>query len=613
IEHLRCVIWHSLDNQLLKTAAFTTERLRALDPGNVTSIYLSALVFYKQRRFKAAVNLTNGISDLGCLHLYALSCLELKRWADGILALESSKVAWKSNLETSTSTDRRTVPDSSVCYTTLGKLYQCAGDYRKASESYAAALKVNPYIWEAFESLCDMGVNLDIDRIFHTDSLFWSVEVSELYLPTSAETMMPAAGMANLRPSSSPYFDSLGGHQNSPSISNRNIGGLDDHLTTPVDIGRFATPQNSNAGIEIGGYPPALNVKKTTGVSSRLNSSTSESNRSRPSTFRDEAKNFVRGLYSSLASGLLAFSRYECQKALHIFNNLSEFQRDTPWVLSKLGRIHFEVVSYAESRRYFERLRELDRTRIEDMEYYSTLLWHLHKDVDLSFLAHELIDIDRAAPQAWCAVGNSFSLQHDIELALKCFKRATQLDSSFAYAYTLQGHEFVSNDAFENAQDAFRLAIRANRRHYNAWYGLGMVYMKLGENESAGEHFEKAVAINPVNIILICCVGMIFEKMDKVDNALECYKRACELQPSSALSRYRKARLLMSLNLYNQALIEFEILKSLAPDEASVHYLMGQLYKHLNRRELAVKHFTIALNLDPKGSHLIKEALEALN
>lgn len=41
-----------------------------------------------------------------------------------------------------------------------------------------------------------------------------------------------------------------------------------------------------------------------------------------------------------------------------------------------------------------------------------------------------------------CAIGNCYSLQKDHETALKNFQRAVQLDSRFAYAHTLCGHEY---------------------------------------------------------------------------------------------------------------------------------------------------------------------------
>lgn len=38
---------------------------------------------------------------------------------------------------------------------------------------------------------------------------------------------------------------------------------------------------------------------------------------------------------------------------------------------------------------------------LQDMELYSTVLWHLKKDVELAHLAQHCLSTDRLAPQAW--------------------------------------------------------------------------------------------------------------------------------------------------------------------------------------------------------------------
>ena len=121
-----------------------------------------------------------------------------------------------------------------------------------------------------------------------------------------------------------------------------------------------------------------------------------------------------------------------------------------------------------QAERAFEAVRNLEPYRMWDMEVYSTLLWHLQRNVKLSFLAQELLSIDPRAPQAWIAVGNCFSLQKERVQALTCFHRSAQLDPTCAYAYTLSGHETIDDDS-DKAITFFQAALRADPRHYNAW------------------------------------------------------------------------------------------------------------------------------------------------
>ncbi|KAL1957231.1 hypothetical protein VTO42DRAFT_6265 [Malbranchea cinnamomea] len=326
-----------------------------------------------------------------------------------------------------------------------------------------------------------------------------------------------------------------------------------------------------------------------------------------------EALAWILDLFSKLASGYSSLTSYRCQDAIQSFNILPQNHRETPWVLSQIGRAYYELALYPEAEKYFMRVKTIAPSRVEDMEVYSTVLWHLKNEVELAYLAHELMTIDRLSPQAWCAIGNSFSLHGDHDQALKCFKRATQLDPGFAYAFTLQGHEYVSNEEHDKALDAYRQAINADSRHYNAWYGLGKVYEKMGKYKFAEQHYRTASNINPTNVVLICCVGLVLERMGNQRAALRQYSHACSLSPQSVLARIRKARTLMKLGELKLAHVELKVLKDIAPDEANVHYLLGKLYKMMHDKGNAIKHFTTALNLDPKAAQFIKDAMESLD
>ena len=313
-----------------------------------------------------------------------------------------------------------------------------------------------------------------------------------------------------------------------------------------------------------------------------------------------EAFNSILSLLSTLAAAHLSLSTYDCNLAIQLYNALPTSQRDTPYVKAQIGKAYYEQANYVEAERFFIAVKTAAPSRLEDMELYSTVLWHLKNEVELAYLAHELSELERLSPQAWVAVGNSFSLQREHEQALKCFKRATQIDPSFAYGFTLQGHEFVANEEFEKALDAYRCAVAADGRHYNAWYGLGKVYEKMGKWDTAETHYRTAARINPANAVLVACIGMVLEKQRKPELALQAYTRACALAPTSALSRFKKARCLMGMGRPKEALGELVLLKDMAPDEANVHFLLGRLYKMLRMRAEAVKAFTMALNLDPK-------------
>ena len=222
-----------------------------------------------------------------------------------------------------------------------------------------------------------------------------------------------------------------------------------------------------------------------------------------------EALHWLLDLFLKLANGYFALSRYECRAAIDYFNSITLPQRETPWVLAQVGRALYESSAYREASEVFSRLKKLAPWRVEDMEVYTTILWHLKSNVELAWLSRELLDIDYHSPQAWCAIGNSWSLEREHEQAIKCFRRATQLDPNFAYAYTLEGHEHVENEEFESATQCYRSAISSDMRVYGGWYGLGRVSEKIGKYGEAEKYYKMASKINGANALLVVCIGMV--------------------------------------------------------------------------------------------------------
>ncbi|CAL5041894.1 unnamed protein product [Urochloa decumbens] len=321
------------------------------------------------------------------------------------------------------------------------------------------------------------------------------------------------------------------------------------------------------------------------------------------------------GLLRTLGEGFRLSCLFKCQEALEVYRKLPEPQFNTGWVLCQVGKAYFELVDYLEADRYFELAHRLSPCTLDGMDIYSTVLYHLNAEMRLSYLAQELISIDRLSPQAWCAVGNCFALRKDHETALKNFQRAVQLDSRFAYAHTLCGHEYSALEDYENSLKSYRCALQIDERHYNAWYGLGVVYLRQEKFEFAEHHFRRAFQINPRSSVLMCYLGMALHSLKMDEDALEMMEKAIAADKKNPLPKYQKALILLGLQKYTEALEELERLKEIAPHESSMYALMGKIYKQLNILDKAVFCFGIALDLKPPAADLaiIKSAMEKVH
>ncbi|KAI0736888.1 protein prenylyltransferase [Fomitopsis betulina] len=306
-----------------------------------------------------------------------------------------------------------------------------------------------------------------------------------------------------------------------------------------------------------------------------------------------------------------AMALYDCRNCLEELEKLPTMHQRSAWVMAMVGKAHHELGEYAAAERAFEAVRNLEPYRVWDMEVYSTLLWHLQRNIKLAFLAQELVATDPRAPQAWIAVGNTFSLQRERVQALTCFRRAAQLDPNCAYAYTLSGHESIDED-LDRAINFFQSALRADPRHYNAWYGLGTCYMRMSKIRLADYHYRKAAQIHPQNAVLLGCVGMVAERTGDRARALDLFNEAVRISPDNALVRYRRAKILISLKRYTVAAEDLEILRDTSPEESNVIFQLAKVYRLIGDSVKMAQMLAVARDVSPKSVSKIRKLLETV-
>eukprot|EP01127_Copromyxa_protea_P017637 TRINITY_DN5405_c0_g1_i4.p1 TRINITY_DN5405_c0_g1~~TRINITY_DN5405_c0_g1_i4.p1 ORF type:complete len:810 (+),score=150.42 TRINITY_DN5405_c0_g1_i4:274-2430(+) len=319
----------------------------------------------------------------------------------------------------------------------------------------------------------------------------------------------------------------------------------------------------------------------------------------------------VLTLLRVMGNGLRNLCYFRCRSAIEEFDQLSNSQHQTGWVLCRIGKAYSELSDYINARKVFEKVRELEPYRTDHMELYSTVLWQLGDSVALSYLAHQLTELNSHCPETWCAVGNCFSLQKEHETALKFFKRASTVDPSFPYSHTLSGHEYIASENWDKALACFRTAISLDERHYNAWYGLGTIYFRQQKYTIAEYHFDKAITINPRNSVLYCYSGMVLQARKMYPEAIKMLESALRIDPKNTMAKFKKAAVLVNWGKYDAALKEIKELQALAPREAPLYLLMGKIRKKQGKLSKALECFTMASDFDTKSvlSRKIKAAI----
>lgn len=238
----------------------------------------------------------------------------------------------------------------------------------------------------------------------------------------------------------------------------------------------------------------------------------------------EHADDSIVGVVAAYSRALQQLYNYYCLECIETLETLPSRHFRSGLSSHIIGKAYTEMNEYNGAVVAFREMIRLEPFRTQGLETLSAALWHLREDKALSALAQQAVDVDKYSPEAWCIVGNCFSLQKEPETAIKFFKRALQIDQYFTYAYTLSGHEYVNNEDMEKAITAFRQAIFCNERHYNAWYGLGSIYYRQERFEMSEYHFRKAREINARSSVLDCYLGMSLNAQgttSKIREALE--------------------------------------------------------------------------------------------
>ncbi|CAH8489882.1 unnamed protein product [Schistosoma turkestanicum] len=313
-------------------------------------------------------------------------------------------------------------------------------------------------------------------------------------------------------------------------------------------------------------------------------------------------------LLSQLGKAYQMLVRHQWRSATRLLLKLPSSQLHTGRVLAWAARAHMDNSDYQTAHKLFSEARRTEPWQLSGMDFYSTVLWQVQADQELSQLAHDLLELDRNAPEPWCVAGNCFSLQGEHEAAIKFFRRALQVSPTSAYAWTLLGHEQSTLEEFDRALAAFQFALRIDPRHYNALFGISNVYYKQEKFDLAENYLVRAVALFPQSHLLLTHLAALRSRLGRLDDgygsAMDLINRACKIQPNNPLARYHKASILYHLGRYSEVLSELQKLLVLTPREAMVYLMIGHTYKKLGNTPQAMIHYSWAMELDPKGANI---------
>jgi len=454
---LREQVEFSLAQSLPANALFLAEQLRALAPDSPETLRLLALCHQRAGCPAKALSLlrsareqARGALPNGCAYLGALCCCEVGLWLEGIGFLLGTATAASTEI-----TEATPVPGGAPGLYLLGVLCRNSERRAEAEICFRRCLCTNPFMWCALDALCSMGRMTEELRA-SVYPVAPTAEPEQLASATATPSGAPVA-IAVRAPPPAPLRTSrrmpapepsppLAQSQRRPSAQatkatqqqqqqKQPISSKTSTVTTRTASSlRMQPKQKQPAKASPFAAPSARLASSTSTVGKRASPRQPSPSTSPPppphkqqQTVSGHSRSVALALLGDLARVHMAVAMYESRDALALLGALPLAQKTTGWALCQRGRAFFELADYREAYEAYTQARAVEPHRTEGMEHFSTTLWHLRLEAELTHLAHSLVSVDRRCPQTWCAMGNAFSLRGEHAAATKLFTRVSRV------------------------------------------------------------------------------------------------------------------------------------------------------------------------------------------
>ncbi|SJL09171.1 uncharacterized protein ARMOST_12547 [Armillaria ostoyae] len=202
-----------------------------------------------------------------------------------------------------------------------------------------------------------------------------------------------------------------------------------------------------------------------------------------------------------------------------------------PMVIAKV----LNSSEYRDAQTQFERILSIEPDRLEDIDFFSDILYVMDNKEKLSFYAQKFQEKDKNRPEVCCFIGNAYSIRTEHENAVKYFRRATYLDRTYYHAWTSMGHEYLVMGNTHAAIEAYRRTLDITKKDYRAWAGMGQAYRVLGMYNYSLYYYERASALRPNDVTIWDGLGSCYEDTERIQEAISAYSRALKIGINQSL------------------------------------------------------------------------------
>ncbi|KAK9823965.1 hypothetical protein WJX72_006697 [[Myrmecia] bisecta] len=250
---------------------------------------------------------------------------------------------------------------------------------------------------------------------------------------------------------------------------------------------------------------------------------------------------------------------------------------------------------------------ESDPYAMEAFPVHLAAALELRKKNELFLRSHRLVEEYPDRALSWYAVGCYYLCTQQYENARRYFGKATSLDASFAPAWVGFGHAFAFQDESDQAMASYRTATRLFPGLHLPLVGMGMEYQRMNNLHLADLLFLQAHKICPTDPLVCNELGVLAYRNRHYDQAERWLQRALDRVPGrlsavweptivNLAHTYRKQR------RWAEAMEAYEKALGLNPGQPGTYAALGYTYHLQGNSSAAIEHYHKALGLRPEDT-----------
>ena len=198
-----------------------------------------------------------------------------------------------------------------------------------------------------------------------------------------------------------------------------------------------------------------------------------------------------------------------------------------------------------------------------------------------------------------------FLAADEMEKAIKLLEKNRGATANALFDFTL-GNVYFQREDFEQALNAYQLAVEKYPKFRRAWRNLGLIHVRQGQFEKALPALTRVIELGGGDALTYGLLGFAYSSVENNLPAESAYRMAILLDPETVDWKMGLARSLFKQERYAEAVALCSTLISSEPERADLWLLQANAYIGLNQPLKAAENYELV-------DRLGKSTVDSLN